>query len=42
MPPGAELRTVVQVEADHSLRTDLPAVADAVRAWLRQLGLASG
>lgn len=34
IPPAAELRTVVQVEGDHSLRTDLAAVADAVRAWL--------
>jgi predicted alpha/beta-hydrolase family hydrolase len=34
MPPAAERRTVVQVESDHSLRTDLGAVADAVRAWL--------
>jgi predicted alpha/beta-hydrolase family hydrolase len=32
-PPGAR-RTVVQVAADHSLRTDVDAVADAVRAWL--------
>jgi len=24
----------VQVEGDHSLRSDLDAVADAVRAWL--------
>jgi uncharacterized protein len=34
MPPAAAQRTVVQVEGDHSLRTDLPAVGDAVRAWL--------
>jgi uncharacterized protein len=34
MPPAAAQRTVVQVEGDHSLRTDLAAVADAVRAWL--------
>jgi uncharacterized protein len=32
-PPGAR-RTIVQVQGDHSLRTDLQAVADAVRAWL--------
>ena len=32
-PPGA-LRTVVPVQGDHSLRTDLQAVVDAVRAWL--------
>jgi predicted alpha/beta-hydrolase family hydrolase len=34
MPPAGEHRTVVQVQGDHSLRTDLEAVADAVRAWL--------
>ena len=42
MPPAAEQRTVVHVESDHSLRTDLQAVAAAVRAWLPQLDLASG
>jgi predicted alpha/beta-hydrolase family hydrolase len=42
IPPSAEQRTVVRVESDHSLKTDLQAVADAVRAWLPQLGLASG
>ena len=34
IPPAAERRTVVQVPGDHSLRTDLEAVAAAVRAWL--------
>jgi uncharacterized protein len=34
MPPAGKLRTVVQVPGDHSLRTDLGAVSDAVRAWL--------
>jgi predicted alpha/beta-hydrolase family hydrolase len=34
MPPAAALRTVVQVPGDHSLRSDLPAVSDAVRPWL--------
>ena len=34
MPPASELRTVVQVAGNHSLRTDLPAVAAAVRDWL--------
>ncbi|MEP6812759.1 MAG: alpha/beta family hydrolase [Actinomycetota bacterium] len=34
IPPAAERRTVAQVEGDHSLRTDLGAVGDAVRAWL--------
>jgi uncharacterized protein len=34
MPPAAAQRTVVEVPGDHSLRTDLEAVAAAVRAWL--------
>ena len=34
MPPAAPGRTVVQVASDHGLKTDLHAVADAVRAWL--------
>jgi hypothetical protein len=34
MPPAGERRTVVQVAGDHSLRTDLGAVGEAVRAWL--------
>ena len=34
MPPARALRTVVEVPGDHSLRTDLEAVAAAVRAWL--------
>ena len=34
IPPAAARRTVVQVPGDHSLRTDVGAVADAVRAWL--------
>lgn len=34
MPPPGEHRTVVQVEGDHSLKTDLVAVGAAVRAWL--------
>ena len=42
IPPAGEQRTVVQVEADHGLKTDLQAVAAAVRAWLLQLDLASG
>jgi len=37
MPPAAEVRTVIEVAGDHSLRTDLDAVADAVAAWLRGL-----
>ena len=34
MPPATSRRTVVQVPGDHSLRTDLDAVAAAVRDWL--------
>jgi predicted alpha/beta-hydrolase family hydrolase len=34
IPPAAPRRTVVQVDGDHSLRTDLAAVAAAVREWL--------
>jgi uncharacterized protein len=34
MPPAAYNRTVVAVPGDHSLRTDLDAVAAAVRTWL--------
>jgi uncharacterized protein len=34
MPPAAAQRTVAEVPGDHSLRTDLEAVAAAVRAWL--------
>ena len=36
MPPATASRTVVQVSSDHSLRTDLQAVAAAVREWLRE------
>lgn len=35
MPPEGEGRTVVKVAGDHSLRTDLGAVGEAVRGWLR-------
>jgi predicted alpha/beta-hydrolase family hydrolase len=34
MPPPGPRRTVVQVAGDHSLRTDLEAVAAAAREWL--------
>jgi predicted alpha/beta-hydrolase family hydrolase len=37
IPPASRLRTVVQVPGDHSLRTDLQAVAAAVEAWLRSV-----
>jgi uncharacterized protein len=34
MPPPSPTRTVVEVAGNHSLRTDLPAVAAAVHEWL--------
>src|ERR687896_267926 len=34
VPPPSARRTVVRVAGNHSLRSDLPAVAGAVRAWL--------
>jgi uncharacterized protein len=34
IPPAAANRTVVRVPGDHSLRTDVEAVAAAVRDWL--------
>jgi uncharacterized protein len=34
VPPPAARRTVVQVAGNHSLRSDVLAVADAVRQWL--------
>ncbi len=34
IPPATARRTVVQVPGDHSLRTDLQAVAAAVQRWL--------
>lgn len=34
IPPAGTRRTVVQVAGDHSLRTNLEEVAEAVRAWL--------
>jgi uncharacterized protein len=34
VPPPSASRTVVQVPGDHSLRSDLGAVSDAVRVWL--------
>jgi hypothetical protein len=37
MPPPGRNRTVAQVPGNHSLRTDLEAVAAAVRGWLADL-----
>ena len=39
MPPKGEQRTVVQVQGDHSLRTDLASVGAAVSAWLARTRL---
>jgi predicted alpha/beta-hydrolase family hydrolase len=37
MPPPSGRRTVAQVPGNHSLRSDLDAVAEAVREWLRSV-----
>lgn len=37
IPPARKRREVVQVAGDHSLRTDLGAVGEAVRAWLHRV-----
>jgi predicted alpha/beta-hydrolase family hydrolase len=37
LPPPTQRREVVQVAGDHSLRTDLGAVSEAVRAWLNRV-----
>jgi uncharacterized protein len=37
MPPAHGQRVVVEVPGDHSLKTDLAAVAAAVRSWLSEL-----
>jgi predicted alpha/beta-hydrolase family hydrolase len=34
MPPHGRQRTVVEVDGNHSLKTDVPAVAAAAAAWL--------
>jgi len=34
MPPAGPRRTVAEVRGNHSLTSDLPAVAEAARAWL--------
>jgi uncharacterized protein len=34
MPPPSATRTVVEVAGNHSLKTDPPAIASAVREWL--------
>jgi uncharacterized protein len=42
MPPAAEQRTVVPVQADHGLKTDRDAVAAAVQAWLTKVVVGLG
>jgi predicted alpha/beta-hydrolase family hydrolase len=42
MPPPAPRRTVVRVAGNHSLTSDLPAVAEAARSWLAALLALSG
>jgi hypothetical protein len=37
MPPPAPGRTVVELAGNHSLRSDLPALAAAVGDWLATL-----
>jgi predicted alpha/beta-hydrolase family hydrolase len=37
VPPAGGQRTVVEVQGDHSLKADLPAVSAAVRSWLGAL-----
>ena len=37
MPPGGPGRTVVTVAGDHGLKSDLPALQDAVAGWLSGL-----
>lgn len=37
LPPAGPRRAVAVVQADHALRSDLSAVAEAVRAWLSRL-----
>jgi uncharacterized protein len=41
IPSATKSRTVVQVAGNHSLRTDLAAVGEAVRAWLLRVVLES-
>ncbi len=37
MPPEGPKRTVVKVRGNHSLRSDLPALREAVRTWLTRI-----
>jgi uncharacterized protein len=42
IPPAGPHRRVVRVRGDHSLRTDLDAVAAAVRSWLAEVAEVPG
>jgi predicted alpha/beta-hydrolase family hydrolase len=42
MPPAGPDRIVVQVKGNHSLTSDMPALAEAVEAWLMSLLAARG
>ncbi len=35
VPPAGPQRQVVEVAGDHGLKADVPAVAAAVRGWIR-------
>jgi hypothetical protein len=37
MPAASATRSVVEVEGNHSLKRDLPAVSAAVTAWLGEV-----
>ena len=39
--PAPPLREVVQLKGDHGLKSDVPGLRDAVRAWLRGLSSAA-
>jgi predicted alpha/beta-hydrolase family hydrolase len=41
IPPATKRRMVVQVAGDHSLRSDLGAVGEAIRTWLLRIVLGS-
>jgi predicted alpha/beta-hydrolase family hydrolase len=42
IPPAGPRRTVVEVPGDHSLRSSLGAVAEAVRPWLASVAATAG
>jgi predicted alpha/beta-hydrolase family hydrolase len=42
MPPPGPQRTVSAVAGDHGLKSDLPAVGEAIAVWLALIGLTAG